>query len=52
LLGREVSVIKDGVMQAGKYNINFDASSLRSGVYFYKITTNEFTDTKKMILLK
>jgi len=36
----------------GSYNKNWDASNFASGVYFYKIITNDFVDTKKMIVIK
>jgi hypothetical protein len=37
---------------AGTYKINFNASALSSGVYFYKLQAGNFTETKKLILLK
>jgi photosystem II stability/assembly factor-like uncharacterized protein len=52
MLGREVKMLKDELMQAGRYNIRFDATDLRSGVYYYKLVTSEFSDTKKMVLVK
>jgi hypothetical protein len=52
ILGKEVSTLINEVKQAGTYEINFNASNLTSGVYFYKITTNDFTDVKKMMLIK
>jgi hypothetical protein len=39
-------------LQAGSHNIQWDASNFPSGVYFYKITAGNFTDVKKMILIK
>jgi hypothetical protein len=39
-------------MKAGKYSVNFDATSLASGIYFYKMTSGDFTDVKKMVVLK
>jgi hypothetical protein len=36
----------------GIYEFDFDGSKLSSGVYFYKLTASEFTQTRKMILLK
>ncbi|MFZ2324657.1 MAG: T9SS type A sorting domain-containing protein [Ignavibacteriaceae bacterium] len=38
--------------EAGHYSVNFDASKLPSGVYIYRITTNSFTQARKMILTK
>jgi hypothetical protein len=37
---------------AGHYSVEFDASNIPSGLYFYRLITSEFSDTKKMILLK
>ena len=50
--GREVKILINGELGAGIYNVDLDASLFASGVYFYRLETNEFTDTKKMILLK
>jgi len=50
--GREISVLVNEFKQAGDYSVVFDASELNSGVYFYKISSGNFTDAKKMILLK
>lgn len=50
--GREVSDLVNELLDAGAYNISFDASSLTSGLYFCRISANNFTDTKKMILIK
>jgi hypothetical protein len=52
LSGKEVETLIDGVQNAGSYSAAFNASKLSSGVYFYKIQTADFTDTKKMILVK
>ena len=52
LLGSEVVELVSGEKDAGTYDINFDASNLPSGIYFYRIQSGSFTDTKKMILLK
>ena len=52
ILGREVSRIIDGELKAGKYEADFNASNLPSGVYFYRLITGGFTDTKKMLLIK
>jgi len=52
ILGNEVATLKNERMQEGRYEITFDASALSSGVYFYRISANEFVDTKKMILMK
>jgi len=52
VLGKEVTTIINGIMQAGKHQTVFDASKLSSGIYFYKLTTNNFSDVKKMMLIK
>lgn len=50
--GKEVDVLVNGVQSPGKYTISYNASRLPSGVYFYRIQADGFTDTKKMILVK
>lgn len=52
MLGKEVSTYLDGFLKAGIYNAEFDASELSSGIYFYTLKTNEFIETKKMMLVK
>jgi len=52
MLGREVKTIINEIKSPGKYVVSFDASGLSSGVYFYKMTTGEFTNVKRMILIK
>lgn len=52
LLGNLIAVINDGSLGAGSYNAEFDGSDLASGVYFYTLSTDEFNETKKMILVK
>ncbi len=51
-LGQIVATLADEYRSAGSHNIIFDASHLSSGVYFYKLSADDFTSTKKMILLK
>lgn len=50
--GVEVSTIVNGVQNAGTYDIEFNGSRLSSGVYYYKLETNGFVETKKMMLVK
>jgi hypothetical protein len=50
--GREVQTLVNERLQAGTYETSFDGSMLNSGVYFYKLTTDGFSETKKMLLLK
>lgn len=52
VLGREVANLADGVYEAGKYEVNFDAGNLPSGVYFYNLTTSSNSISKKMLLVK
>jgi len=52
VVGREVQVLANSFMQAGSYEVNFDSSSLSSGVYFYTIEAGDFKSIKKMILIK
>ncbi|QQS37325.1 MAG: T9SS type A sorting domain-containing protein [Ignavibacteriales bacterium] len=51
-LGVEVASLLDEVKDAGSYDVNFDASNLTSGVYFYTLISNNFMQTNKMILVK
>ncbi|MBK8550778.1 MAG: T9SS type A sorting domain-containing protein [Ignavibacteria bacterium] len=50
--GREVNTLVNEKLQAGTYEYNFNASNLPSGAYFYRLKTDEFTETKRMILVK
>lgn len=51
-IGQEVYSLLNGVISAGTHEINFDASKMSSGIYFYQIQTESFKSTKKMILMK
>lgn len=51
-IGQKVATLVNETKTAGNYTVNFDASDLTSGIYFYKISSGNFTETKKMILLK
>ncbi|MFI5211695.1 MAG: T9SS type A sorting domain-containing protein, partial [Ignavibacteria bacterium] len=50
--GRMISTLVNEVKQAGNYKYDFNAGSLSTGVYFYKLTGDGFTSTRKMILVK
>jgi hypothetical protein len=52
LLGQEVATLVNEEKSSGNYKVNFDASNLPSGVYFYQLKAGNFIQTKKMILLK
>jgi plastocyanin len=52
LLGSEVTELLNEEIEAGSYEINFNASNLPSGIYFYRLQAGSFVETKKMILLK
>jgi hypothetical protein len=51
-LGNEVTTLVDEYRTAGNYNIEFDASGLSSGIYFYRLSAGSFNETKKLILMK
>ena len=52
LLGEKVMAVVDQFYTSGVHEVNFNAASMESGTYFYKITTNNFVQTKKMMLIK
>ena len=52
ILGDEVATLVNEDKAAGQYKVEFDASNLSSGIYFYKLQAGSFVETKKMILLK
>jgi hypothetical protein len=52
ILGREVTVLVNEYKQPGVFKVDFNASSLASGIYFYTLTAADFVSTKKMVLLK
>jgi len=52
VLGNEVATLVNEEKQAGSYEVDFNASQLTSGVYFYTINAGSFVETKKMILLR
>ncbi|MCB9205951.1 MAG: ammonia-forming cytochrome c nitrite reductase subunit c552 [Ignavibacteriales bacterium] len=51
-IGREIAQLVNKEMQAGNYNIDWNAVNNAAGIYFYRIETNNFVATKKMVLLK
>ena len=52
ILGKEVATLVNEFKTAGYYTINFDASKLSSGIYFYRLNVNGFSEVKKMSLIK
>ncbi len=52
VLGREVATLVNKRQNPGNYKINFDAENFSSGIYFYQLSTGNFSETKKMILLR
>jgi len=50
--GRELERLVNGTMEPGRYTITLNASAYASGVYFYRLTSGEFSDVKKLMLLK
>lgn len=52
LLGKEVATLVNEVKSIGNYNVEFNASILTSGIYFYRMKAGSFVETKKLILLK
>ncbi|HMT11269.1 MAG TPA: T9SS type A sorting domain-containing protein [Ignavibacteria bacterium] len=50
--GNEVAVLVNEELSAGKYNVDFNASNLASGTYFYRLQTAGFTQTKKLTMIK
>ena len=51
-MGREVARLVDGYLGAGNHSVNWNASNVASGMYFYHLQAGDFTETRKMILLK
>jgi hypothetical protein len=54
LIGREIAELVNVNQHAGRYALNFDAAKymMSCGIYFYRIKSREFTDTKRMVLVK
>lgn len=51
-IGEQVEVLVDGFKNPGTYKLNWDASRYASGIYFYRMQANNFSEVKKMVLLK
>jgi hypothetical protein len=52
LLGKEVAIIVSKELLAGSYSEKWDASTMSSGIYFYRMQAGSFTETKKLVLLR
>lgn len=52
ILGNEVATLVNEVKHAGSYEVEFDGTRLTSGIYFYRIISGSYSDTKKLVLLK
>lgn len=52
ILGNEIATLVDEYKEAGRYEVGFDATNLPSGIYFYKLQSNNFSDVKKMVLMR
>jgi len=52
IIGKEISTLVNNQMEKGHYEINFDASNLPSGVYFYTLNAGGYKETRKMILMR
>lgn len=50
--GREIAVLINQDLEPGSYKIDLDAAKYSSGIYFYRLVTQGFTDTKKMAVIK
>ncbi|HJY63643.1 MAG TPA: T9SS type A sorting domain-containing protein [Ignavibacteria bacterium] len=51
-IGAEIKTLVIGNVNAGIHKVDFDASSLPSGVYYYRMLTDDYVQTRKMILIK
>ncbi len=52
IMGKEVATLVNQKQNAGSYSVDFNAGNLSSGIYYYSLETDGFTETKKMMLLK
>ncbi len=52
VLGRQIAVLVNQNLKPGNYEVNFDASNYPSGIYFYKLESADYVNTKKMVLVK
>ncbi|HEY5533362.1 MAG TPA: T9SS type A sorting domain-containing protein [Ignavibacteria bacterium] len=52
IIGREIQTLVNEKLNPGSYEVTFDGSNLPNGVYFYKLRAGEYTETKKMLMIK
>lgn len=52
VIGKEIATLVNNQMEAGQYEVTFDASNLPSGVYIYSLNAGNFKETRKMILMR
>ncbi len=52
ILGREIAILINEKLNAGTYEVDFDGSEYPTGIYFYTLTSGQFTETRKMVLAK
>jgi hypothetical protein len=51
-LGEQVAVLQNGEQEAGYHEVKFDGADLSSGVYFYRIHSGDFVQTRKLVFLR
>jgi hypothetical protein len=52
VLGRELETLVKEALKPGIYQVRYSSDKLTSGVYFYRLATNEYLETKKMVVIK
>ena len=52
VLGKQIASLHEGYLSAGSYEVSFDGANLPSGAYYYRLTTEEYSETRSMVLLK
>ncbi len=52
ILGKEISTLVNELLRPGTYEVTFDGNNLSSGIYFYKLTSVKYSETRKLVLLK
>jgi hypothetical protein len=52
VLGKEVATLVNQIQNAGFYEVDFDGKGFSGGIYFYRLAAGDYTDSKRMVLLK